>query len=113
LLVEHDAVGHHDHAVEHALVRGVVQRREAVREPADRIALTAAGRMLDEVVVPRPLGPRRHHQPPHGVELVVAREDHRLDLHLATTVGALLLDLQVDEAGENVEQAVALERLLP
>jgi hypothetical protein len=28
-------------------------------------------------------------------------------------VVALLLDLQVDEAGEDVEQAVALERLLP
>ena len=62
LLVEHDAVGHHDHAVEDALVGGVVQRREPVREPADRVALAAAGRMLDEVVVPHAL--RRAPRPP-------------------------------------------------
>ena len=46
-------------------------------------------------------------------KLVVAREDHRLRLHLAALVVALLLDLQVDEAREDVEQAVALQHLLP
>ena len=41
LLVEHDPVGDDNHAVEHALVAAVVQRRQPVRQPADRVALAA------------------------------------------------------------------------
>ena len=44
---------------------------------------------------------------------MVAREDHRFLLDLAALVVALLLDLQVDEAREEVEQAVPLQHLLP
>ena len=55
LLVEHHAVGDHDHAVEDPLVRGVVQRRQPVRQPADGVALAAAGGVLDKVVVPHAL----------------------------------------------------------
>ena len=62
LLVEHHAVGHHDHAVEDALVGRVVQRRQPVRQPADGVALAAAGRVLDQVVVPHALAARGVHQ---------------------------------------------------
>ena len=78
LLVEHDAVGDDDHAIEDALVGGVVQGREPVRQPADGVALAAAGRVLDQVVVPHAFAPGGIHQHAHRLELVVAREDHRL-----------------------------------
>ena len=90
-----------------------MQGSESVRQPADRVALAAAGRVLDEVVVADPLATSLLHQQPDGVELVVAREDHRLDLHLAAVVVAFLLDLQMDEPGENIEQAVPGEYFLP
>jgi hypothetical protein len=49
----------------------------------------------------------------HRLQLVVTREDHRLGLDLTALVVALLVDLQVDEAGEEVEQAVPLQHLFP
>ena len=68
LLVEHHAVGDHDHAVEDPFVALVVQRRKAVGEPADSVALAAAGGMLDQVILPHPVVSRRFDQRAHGVE---------------------------------------------
>ena len=113
LLIEHHAVGHHDHAVEHAGVVDVVQRRQAMREPGDRIALAAARRVFDQGVVADALAARGGDQEAHRFELVIAGEDHRLHLRLAAAVVALLRYLQVDEARQQVEQAVALQHLLP
>ena len=113
LLVEHHPVGHHDHAVEDPLILGVVQRRQSMRQPADGVALAAARRVLDEIVVADALAPGRVHQRAHGLKLVVAREDHRLLLDLAALVVALLLDLEMDEPRQQVEEAVPLQDLLP
>ena len=113
LLVEHHAVGHDDHAVEDPLVPVVVQRGQPVGKPADAVALAAARRVLDQVVLSDAVCPGRLHQRAHGVELMEARKDHGLDLDLAAPVVALLPDLQVDEASEQIKQAVAFEHLLP
>ena len=113
LLVEHDAIGDHDHAVEDALVGGIVQGREPMRQPTDGVALAAARGMLDEVVVPHALATRGVHQYAHRLELVVAGEDHGLRLDLAALIISFLVDLQVDEAGEEIEQAVTLQHLFP
>ena len=113
LLIEHHAVGRHDHAVEHARVFRVVQRSEAMREPGDGVALAAAGRMLDQGVVADALAARGAGQQAHRFELVVAGKDHRLHLYLAAAVVAFFVRLQVDEARDQVEQAVALQHLLP
>ena len=113
LLIEHDAVGDHDHAVEDALVGRVMQGREPMGEPADRVALAAARGVLDEVVVARALAAGGVHQQADRLELVMAGEDHGLHPDLAPPVVALLVDLQVDEAGEEVEQAVGRQHLLP
>ena len=75
LLIEHDAVGDHDHAVEDALVGSVVQRREPMRQPADRVALAAARGMLDEIVVPHAFAARGARQRAYRLELVVAWEE--------------------------------------
>lgn len=113
LLVEHHAIGNDDDAVEDAPVTFVVQRGEAVREPRNRVALSAAGRVLDEVVVPRAFGAGRLCEKTHRLKLVVAREDHLLGLHLAALIVALLVDLQMEEARQQVEQAVSGEHFFP
>ena len=66
LLIEHNAI--RDHAVEDALVGGVVQGREPMGKPSDGVALAAAGGMLDEVVVPHAVPARSVHEHPHGLE---------------------------------------------
>ena len=113
LLIEHDAIGDHDYAVEDALVGGVVQGREPMGQPTDSVALAAACRMLDEVVVAHALPARGVDQHPHRLKLVVAGEDHGFHLDFGASVVAFLVDLQVNEAGEDVEQAVALQHFFP
>ena len=113
LLIEHDPIGDHNDAVEDARVGGIVQGREPMGQPTDRVALAAACGMLDEVVVTHTLAASRVHQHAYRFELVVAGEDHGLRLNLAAPIVALLVGLQVDEASEEVEQAVALQHLFP
>ena len=113
LLVEHHAIGDDDDAVENPFVCLVVERSQPVGEPANRVALAAARRVLNQVVMPHALFARRLNEPSHSVELMVAREDHRLDLDLPTAVVSLLLGLQVDKAREQVQKAVAPEHFLP
>ena len=113
LLIEHHAVRYNDYAVEDAGVVRVVQRGETVREPCNGVALAAAGRMLHQGIVPDALATRGVHEKAYGFELVVAREDHVLDLHLASLIVAFLFHLQVYEARQQVEQAVPLQHLFP
>ena len=51
LLVEDATIGDDDDAIENAFVCVIVEGGEAVSEPADRVALTASGRVFDEVVL--------------------------------------------------------------
>ena len=111
--VEDAAVGDDDHAVEDAPVPRIVQPRQAVREPGDRVRLARPGRVLDEVVAPRPMRPRVRHQRGHGVELVVAREDHRLLHAQLARVVPLLVAVEEEKAVQDVEPAVAGPDLLP
>jgi len=112
LLVEHAAVGDHDGGVEDRPLVGGVKGREVVGEPGDRVALARAGRVLDEVVVPGPVLAGMSDELAGRVELVVAREDEVLRSE-GLPVDHSLGSLQVHEAFEDVEPAVALEHLLP
>ena len=56
--------------------------------------------VLNQVVVPRPVRRRGRHQPPHSVQLVVAREDQRLPRHGARAL--VVLDLLVTALDEHV-----------
>jgi hypothetical protein len=111
LAVGHAPVGDGHDRIQHAPVRGVVQRRELVREPGDGEALAAAGRVLDEVPLPRAPGARVGHEPAHAVELLVARKDEEALAGLPAFF-VFLLDF-VDELADEVEHAVARPRLLP
>ena len=75
LVVEHGAVRHHHHRVEDLAVVRVVQVGQEVRGPRDRVGLARAGRVLDQVLVARPVAAHRGDDGAGGVELVVARED--------------------------------------
>lgn len=113
LLVEHAPIGDHDHRVEHALILLVVQAREPVSEPCDRVALSRAGRVLHQVILAHAIASRGRLEPANGVELVVARKDDAfLDLRLAVP-RLFLFDLEVREAPQDVEEAVSLPDLLP
>ena len=111
LAVEHAPVGDDDDRVEDAPLRRVVQSREPMREPGDREALAAAGRVLDQVTLPGTMPERIGHEPAHAVELLIAREDQKAPAGLAAPL-VFLLDL-VDELPHEVEHAVARPGLLP
>jgi hypothetical protein len=109
LLVEHPPVGDHHHLVEHLLVGVVVQRRQPVRQPGDRVALARPGRVLNKVVVTGAVaaGGGRHGQ--HRIPLMEAGEDRQLRLLLR----ALWCGLHVDEAVQQVQPRVALPHPFP
>ncbi len=112
LAVEDLAVGDDDDGIENQLILGIVQARQSMSHPGDGIALAAAGRMLDQVVSSGSVGPCRRDQFPDRVELVVAREDHVLDLHLLPGEDPFP-DFEMNEPRQNVEPAIPLPDLFP
>lgn len=73
----------------------------------------AAGRLLDQIVVARPVHSGGSDQLANGLALVESWEDHGFLLHLPPVVGALILDLQVEESCEQFQQAMPLQHLFP
>ena len=112
LLVEHEAVGDHDHRIKYLFVFIIVEGGKPVGQPGDGIALAASGRVLHQVVVPNALDTRICNQFPHRVELVVSGEDHGFLLDLLVT-DLLFFNLKVDEPGQDIEKAIALPDLFP
>jgi hypothetical protein len=75
LPVQHHPVGDDHHAVEHPLIAFVVQAGQAVRQPGNRIALAAAGRVLNQIVMSHTFAGSGCHHLAHRLQLVIARED--------------------------------------
>ena len=113
LAVEHHPVGNHHHAVEDALVPLVVQGGEPMRQPADSVALAAARRVFNQIVMADALAARCRHHLPYRLQLVVAGEDHLLLAHLLAFVADFLVNVQVEEARQQIQQAFAAEHLFP
>ena len=109
LLVEHPPVGDHHHLVEHLLVGVVVQRRQSVRQPGDRVALARSGRVLHQVVVTGTVAAGSSGHGQHGIPLVEAGEDGDWCLLLRT----LRCGLDVDEPVQQVQPGVALPHPFP
>lgn len=76
LAVEHDTVGDHHDLVEYLHVRLVVQRREPVGQPGDRVRLTRPRRVLHEIALARAVAPGVGLECKHGVPLVKPGKDH-------------------------------------
>jgi len=58
LLIENDAIRHDNDAIEHAFIHFVMEGRQPMREPADRVALAASGGVFDEIIVSYAFPPR-------------------------------------------------------
>lgn len=102
LVVEHATVGDDNDLVEHRLVVVVMELRETMGEPGDRVGLARPSRVLSQVSAPRPTLPSIGLEAEDAVPLVVPGEDH-LPGRLAG-----LVDLGVHEAAEQVEERVPL-----
>ena len=113
IAVEAETVGHHDHAGEHATALHITHVRELVRGPCDRLRLATAGRMFNQVALPRSVGAHVREHAGHGVPLVETGE--YLGAPLPHTAGRVLLlgDLLEHERLEDVQPVVALEDLRP
>ena len=59
LLVDHIAVADNDDRIENLLVLGIMQVREEMRRPRNRVRLARTGRVLDQIFAARAL-------PQHG-----------------------------------------------
>ena len=75
LAVEDDAVRDDDNGVENRAAASPLQPDQPVGQPRDRVALAAAGRVLDQVAPAGAVLGRVGQEPADDVELVVARPD--------------------------------------
>ncbi len=104
LPIEHAAVGDDDDRTEDALILVVVQGRQPVRQPGDGVALTAAGAVLDEIVLPRAVRAGVRHQFLHRIALMVARENQ---------TGRLVAVFYVQETAHQFQHASGGEDVFP
>lgn len=111
--VEDRAIGDDDHRVKDLLPRVVVEGRELVGRPRDGVALARPRAVLGEVLVAGAFEARGAEQLRDQVPLVIAREDEGLLLGFAALPVLGFLDLEVDEAPEDAEQALGGEHLPP
>jgi hypothetical protein len=103
--VENPPIGHDDDGVEDTPVMRVMERCELVREPGDREALPATGRVLEEVALPCAFESRVRDHLSHRIELLIALKDKKALPGLAA-LRIFFFDL-VDELPHQVEDAVA------
>src|SRR5438093_9107244 len=90
-----------------------MQGRELMCQPRDRVALPAAGGMLNQIMLTRSVFARLRDQTPHAIELVIARKDQYL--LFAFPAGAVLFFLfgLMDEAANQIQHAVGVPHLFP
>lgn len=94
----------------------IVQASKPMRQPRDTVRFARACRMLDQIVPARPLCFCMGHDLSHHVKLVVPGEDHGfLTDRLGASVSGDLtfLDVKVHEALQDVQEAIALQHLVP
>src|SRR5437762_14139339 len=82
-------------------------------QPRDGVALPAAGGMLNQIMLTRPVFARMRDQTSHAIELVIARKDQYL--LFAFPAGAVLFFLfgLMHEAADQIQYAVGVPHLFP
>ena len=113
LRIQHPAVRNHNHAAVHLLVLGVMQGRETVRQPSDRVGLARTRRMLHQIGLPYAFGQCGIQQLVHGVPLVIAREQKRGVEHLLALSILVFRHLHGQELSHNGQPCVGMEHLMP
>ena len=106
LRINHRAVRHHQHRIEHLLVLRIVQLREKMRRPRDAVRLPRARRVLHQILPADPIHQHRSLEFSSYVELMKPRENHPGDL-------LLLVPLRDEIPAENFQPAFPRPHLLP
>jgi hypothetical protein len=111
LAIEDAPIRNDDDGVEHALIGGVVERRELVGEPSDGETLATSRRMLNQVPLTCTRFSRMRHELANSVELLIAGEDQEA---FASFPAPLVLFLYLlNELAHEIEHAVACPGFLP
>ena len=109
LLIQNAAVGDHDDGIEDEPAVAL-QPDELMGQPGDGITLAAAGGMLNQIPLPRPVLAAVLQEPPHHLQLMVSGPD----LHLLALAGLAVLRLhQLGVVFQNVGHAPAGEDVAP
>ena len=85
LTVDHIAVRDYQDGIEDFLVVGIMQIREEVRRPCNRICLTRPGGMLNQILMTRTFRQDRGLKFARHIQLMVTREDDGLQVLLVVT----------------------------
>ena len=104
--VDHIAIAHHQHRIEHLFVVGVVEFGEEVGSPGDGVGFTGASGVLNQILLAWALRAYGLLQQAGDRQLVVAGEEDPGDL-------LFLVALSDAIAAEDVEPAFTLPHLLP
>ena len=86
LTVDHIAVRDYQDGIEDFLVVGIMQIREEVRRPCNRICLTRPGGMLNQILMTRTFRQDRGLKFARHIQLMVTREDDGLQVLLVVTL---------------------------
>ena len=112
LLVKYHPVGNHNDRIEYLVVVPSVEARQSVGQPRYGIALSAARRMLDEVIVTGPFRVNLRDEFSHHIELVIPRKYHGFLLYFFILY-LPLLHLKVHETGDYIQKGVPLPDVFP
>ena len=119
LLVQHAAVGDHDHGVEEVRLPGaLVEFDELIGQPGDAVTLAGARAVLDQVATAHAFALHQTQELPHHLELMVAREVKdgagllRLFVHFLHHLGEVLDDVAQALPGEDIRPEVGRLRAI-
>ena len=76
LIVQYATVCHHKYRLEHLLVFIIMQRRQSIGQPSNRVRLAATSTMLQQIALTFLRGFGVCHQLFYHIQLVIAREDY-------------------------------------
>jgi hypothetical protein len=106
LPVENLPIGHDNYAIEYLLVASAVKACKPVGEPRNAVCLATPRRVLNQVVSSRPFALCRRYELADGIELMVARKDHRLSRDPPVSAAAIfdlfIFLFEEHEVAENV-----------
>jgi len=111
LAVQNAAVRNDNDGVKNPPISSIVQYRQLMRQPGDREAFPASGRVLDETALPRTSTAGISNHPAHGIELVIAGKYQKFLSRLPALV--IFFFNFMNELPKEVEHTVTRPYTLP
>ena len=107
LFVQYEAICNHNDAVEYNLVIFIVQVRQVMCQPRNRVGFSASRTVLNQIIVSGSVCVDIGNELADHIQLVVTWEDHNRLFRI------LFIFLQMDKSLYNVQQAVFLQDFFP